>query len=309
MLEILQTHHRLSGRTCADRLGRRRADRPAVRGPARRSRDPGVAERGQVRRLPAAARLQTAALDARPTTRPRPPSSGLRAARRAGPGGRGRRRGPGQDPRGSCRSGCRDAVGALEETLDFTLAGRTGATPASRTVLTLAAAIRDRRRVTLRYRSWKGEETEARPGRPRPGLPLRTLVRHRTRPPFRRDPHLPHRPDRLGHGGRGDLRHPRRLRPGPACRLITGPSPLHAHRRGSSSTSRSPKPPPRPAVHRHTHRDSGRDPDDHARRIPRRCRHHARRPGPPLHHRRPARTTRRRPPPRRVASRTIAGPG
>ncbi|REF00434.1 helix-turn-helix transcriptional regulator [Thermomonospora umbrina] len=54
----------------------------------------------------------------------------------------------------------RDRVQALRDTLDFTLAPRPAAAPATDAVLTLAAAARDTRRVRLRYRSWKGEDSE-----------------------------------------------------------------------------------------------------------------------------------------------------
>lgn len=54
----------------------------------------------------------------------------------------------------------RDRVQALQETLGFTLTARNATTPATDAVLTLAAAARDRRRVRLRYRSWKGDDSE-----------------------------------------------------------------------------------------------------------------------------------------------------
>ncbi|MFB9237704.1 helix-turn-helix transcriptional regulator [Plantactinospora siamensis] len=54
----------------------------------------------------------------------------------------------------------RDRVEALQETLEFTASARHGAAPAADVVLTLAAAARDRRRVRLAYRSWRGADTE-----------------------------------------------------------------------------------------------------------------------------------------------------
>jgi predicted DNA-binding transcriptional regulator YafY len=54
----------------------------------------------------------------------------------------------------------RDRVAALRETLGFTLPPRESAMPDTSVLLLLAAAARDRQRVRLRYRSWRGEDTE-----------------------------------------------------------------------------------------------------------------------------------------------------
>ncbi|MBA9005687.1 helix-turn-helix transcriptional regulator [Thermomonospora cellulosilytica] len=54
----------------------------------------------------------------------------------------------------------RDRVQALEQTLAFTLAERDGTAPATAALLTLAAAARDRRRTRIRYRSWRGGDSE-----------------------------------------------------------------------------------------------------------------------------------------------------
>jgi predicted DNA-binding transcriptional regulator YafY len=54
----------------------------------------------------------------------------------------------------------RDRVTALHETLGFTLMPRDAAMPDTSVLLTLAAAARDRCRVRLTYRSWKGEDSE-----------------------------------------------------------------------------------------------------------------------------------------------------
>jgi predicted DNA-binding transcriptional regulator YafY len=54
----------------------------------------------------------------------------------------------------------RDRVGAVEATLGLTLVPRAAPTPATATVLTLAEAAREGRRARIRYRSWRGEETE-----------------------------------------------------------------------------------------------------------------------------------------------------
>lgn len=54
----------------------------------------------------------------------------------------------------------RDRVTALRETLGFTLAPRTPATPDTSVLLALAAAARDHQRVRVTYRSWRGEDSE-----------------------------------------------------------------------------------------------------------------------------------------------------
>jgi predicted DNA-binding transcriptional regulator YafY len=54
----------------------------------------------------------------------------------------------------------RDRVAALHETLGFTLMPRDAAMPDASVLLALAAAARDRHRVRLTYRSWKGEDSE-----------------------------------------------------------------------------------------------------------------------------------------------------
>jgi predicted DNA-binding transcriptional regulator YafY len=53
-----------------------------------------------------------------------------------------------------------DRVTALRETLGFTLTPRIPAMPDASVLLALASAARDRRRVRLAYRSWRGENTE-----------------------------------------------------------------------------------------------------------------------------------------------------
>jgi predicted DNA-binding transcriptional regulator YafY len=54
----------------------------------------------------------------------------------------------------------RDRVAALHDTLGFTLMPREAAMPDAAVLLALAAAARDRNRVRLTYRSWKGEDSE-----------------------------------------------------------------------------------------------------------------------------------------------------
>jgi predicted DNA-binding transcriptional regulator YafY len=54
----------------------------------------------------------------------------------------------------------RERINAVGETLDFTAVRRRPAAPAGSVVLTLADAAKQRRRVRLAYRSWRGEDTE-----------------------------------------------------------------------------------------------------------------------------------------------------
>jgi predicted DNA-binding transcriptional regulator YafY len=54
----------------------------------------------------------------------------------------------------------RDRVTALRETLGFTSTPRETAMPDTSVLLVLAAAARDRHRVRLTYRSWRGEDSE-----------------------------------------------------------------------------------------------------------------------------------------------------
>jgi predicted DNA-binding transcriptional regulator YafY len=54
----------------------------------------------------------------------------------------------------------RERVSAVQATLGFTLAQRQAPPPATATVLALAEAATQQRRVRLRYRSWRGEESE-----------------------------------------------------------------------------------------------------------------------------------------------------
>lgn len=54
----------------------------------------------------------------------------------------------------------RDRVTALRATLGLTMTAREATMPDSSVLLTLASAARERRRVRLTYRSWRGEDTE-----------------------------------------------------------------------------------------------------------------------------------------------------
>ncbi|WP_412544536.1 YafY family protein [Longispora sp. K20-0274] len=54
----------------------------------------------------------------------------------------------------------RDRTRAVADTLAFTLPASSGEPPDAAVLLTVATAARDHRRVTLRYVSWRGEETD-----------------------------------------------------------------------------------------------------------------------------------------------------
>ncbi|SDH81623.1 Predicted DNA-binding transcriptional regulator YafY, contains an HTH and WYL domains [Nonomuraea jiangxiensis] len=158
MLELLQAHHGLGGRDLAQRLG---VDERTVRRYASRLAELGIpvaAERGRYGgyQLMPGYKLPPLMLTDDEATAV---VLGLLAGRRLGLAAEATEAALAKIRR-VLPTTLREQVGALEETLDFTLAERAAPTPASRAVLTLAAAIRDRRRVTLRYRSWKGAETE-----------------------------------------------------------------------------------------------------------------------------------------------------
>ncbi|MFI7110181.1 helix-turn-helix transcriptional regulator [Nonomuraea sp. NPDC050227] len=158
MLELLQAHHVLGGRDLAQRLG---VDERTVRRYAARLADLGIpvaAERGRYGgyRLMPGYKLPPLMLTDDEATAV---VLGLLAGRRLGLAAEATEAALAKIRR-VLPATLRQQAGALEETLDFTLAARAARTPASRAVLTLAAAIRDRRRVTLGYRSWKGSTTE-----------------------------------------------------------------------------------------------------------------------------------------------------
>ncbi|MFG2074699.1 Predicted DNA-binding transcriptional regulator YafY, contains an HTH and WYL domains [Nonomuraea maritima] len=158
MLELLQAHHVLGGPDLARRLG---VDERTVRRYASRLAELGIpvtAERGRYGgyRLTPGYRLPPLMLTDDEATAV---VLGLLAGRRLGLAAAATEAALAKIRR-VLPSALREQAGALEETLDFTLAERAAPTPASRAVLALAAAIRDRRRVTLRHRSWKGDRTE-----------------------------------------------------------------------------------------------------------------------------------------------------
>lgn len=163
MLELLQAGHRLGGAELARRLG---VDERTVRRYAARLDDlgvPVVADRGRYggyRLMPGyklpplmltddeAVAVVLGLLAGRRTGLPGPAAeSALAKVQRVLP------------------DALRDRVQALRDTLGFTGPDRAagaapGAVPDTGAVLTLAAAAREHRRVRLRYRSWRGEETE-----------------------------------------------------------------------------------------------------------------------------------------------------
>jgi predicted DNA-binding transcriptional regulator YafY len=139
MLELLQANHHLTGRALADKLG---VEERTVRRYAGRLAELGIpvqADRGRYGgyRLMPGFKLPPLMLTDDEAT-----ESALAKVGRVLP------------------VALRDRVRALRETLGFTLATREGTAPAASVVLALAVAAHDRRRVRLRYRSWKGTETE-----------------------------------------------------------------------------------------------------------------------------------------------------
>ncbi|MEU9016801.1 YafY family protein [Actinomadura sp. NPDC048394] len=158
MLELLQAHHRMTGADLARRLG---VDERTVRRYAARLDDlgvPVVAERGRYGgyRLMPGYKLPPLMLTDDEAVAV---VLGLLAGRRLGL--------PGQATESALAkvqrvlpAALRDRVQALRETLGFTLAARDAAAPSTGVLLTLAAAVRERRRVRLRYRSWQGADSE-----------------------------------------------------------------------------------------------------------------------------------------------------
>ncbi|MCW2912830.1 MAG: helix-turn-helix, type 11 [Actinomycetia bacterium] len=158
MLELLQAEHHLTGRALADKLG---VEERTVRRYAGRLAELGIpvqADRGRYGgyRLMPGFKLPPLMLTDDEATAV---VLGLLAGRRLGLP-------PEATESALAKVGrvlpiaLRDRVRALRETLGFTLTTREGTAPAAAVVLALAAAAHDRRRVRLRYRSWKGAETE-----------------------------------------------------------------------------------------------------------------------------------------------------
>lgn len=158
MLELMQAHQRMSGAALAERLG---VDERTVRRYAGRLAELGIpvtAERGRYGgyRLMPGYKLPPLMLNDDEATAV---VLGLLAGRRLGLPGDAAESALAKVQRVLPRS-LRDRVQALQETLGFTLTSREGAAPATGTVLVLAQAARERRRVGMRYRSWKGSDSE-----------------------------------------------------------------------------------------------------------------------------------------------------
>ncbi|MDG4530626.1 YafY family protein [Streptomyces sp. AV19] len=158
MLELLQSHHRLGGAELARRLG---VDERTVRRYATRLAELGIpveAERGRYGgyRLMPGYKLPPLMLTGDEAVAV---VLGLLAGRRLGLPGEAAESALAKVQR-VLPAGLRDRVQALRETLEFTLEAREGTRPAADAVLTLAEATRERRRVRMRYRSWRGADSE-----------------------------------------------------------------------------------------------------------------------------------------------------
>jgi predicted DNA-binding transcriptional regulator YafY len=158
MLELLQAGHQLTVGALAERLG---VDERTVRRYAARLAELGIpveARRGRYggyRLLPGFKLPPLMLTDDEATA----VVLGLLAGRRLGLPGDATESALAKVQR-VLPAALRERVRALQETLGFTLAHRAGTPPATSAVLTLAAAARDRRRVRLLYRSWKGAQSE-----------------------------------------------------------------------------------------------------------------------------------------------------
>lgn len=158
MLELLQAHHRLGGRDLARRLG---VDERTVRRYAARLGELGVpvaAERGRhggYRLMPGYKLPPLMLTDDEAAA----VVLGLLAGRRLGLPGHATESALAKVQR-VLPAALRDHVQALRDTLGFTFAARDAAAPDTGAVLALAGAARQRRRVRLRYRSWRGDDTE-----------------------------------------------------------------------------------------------------------------------------------------------------
>ncbi|GAA0954077.1 YafY family protein [Actinocorallia libanotica] len=158
LLELLQAHHRMGGAELAERLG---VDERTVRRYARRLDElgiPVVAERGRYGgyRLMPGYKLPPLMLNDDEATAT---VLGLLAARRLGLAATAAEAALAKVRR-VLPAALGERVEALRETLGFTLAERQAVTPDADKVLGLASAVRERRRVVLRYRSYQGAETE-----------------------------------------------------------------------------------------------------------------------------------------------------
>lgn len=158
MLELLQAHQRVGGAALAERLG---VDQRTVRRYAGRLAElgiPVVAERGRYGgyRLMPGYKLPPLMLTDDEATAV---VLGLLTGRRLGLPGPAAEVALAKVQR-VLPPALRDRIQSLQETLGFTMGTREGAAPATAAVLTLAEAARHRRRVRLRYVSWKGADSE-----------------------------------------------------------------------------------------------------------------------------------------------------
>ena len=161
LLELLQANPRLGGTELAERLG---VDPRTVRRDVARLQElgiPVVAERGRYggyRLLPGYKLPPLMLTDDEATA----VVLGLLAGRRLGLATST----PGAADSALAKltrvlpAALRERTEAVQATLDFTLPARPGRAPATATVLVLAEATRRRRRVHLRYRSFKGRDSE-----------------------------------------------------------------------------------------------------------------------------------------------------
>lgn len=158
MLELLQARSHLGGRELADRLG---VDERTVRRYAAHLTDlgiPVVAQRGRhggYRLMPGYKIPPLMFTDDEATV----VVLSLMAARRIGLPGQAADQALDKIQR-VLPATVRAQVEALRTTLAFTLPEREGVAPTTPVALALAAAARQHRRVGIRYRSWRGEETE-----------------------------------------------------------------------------------------------------------------------------------------------------
>ena len=158
MLELLQANHRIGGADLARRL---QVDERTIRRYARRLEElgvPVVAERGRhggYRLMPGYKLPPLMLTDDEATA----VVLGLLAGRRLGLPGHATESALAKVRR-VLPAALAERVQALQDTLAFTLPARDGAAPATPVLLTLAEAVRARRRVRIGYRSWRASTSE-----------------------------------------------------------------------------------------------------------------------------------------------------
>src|SRR5215207_4240629 len=160
MREVLQARGTVSGRGARRAARGRPAHRPSLRGQARGARHPRRGRARSLRRLPAPAGLQAPAADAdrREATAV---LLGLIVSRQTGISTEGSAvdEALAKIPR-VLSTGLRDRVGALEGSLGWTSRPREPQPPATEVLLTLATAIRRKRRALIRYATPGRQETD-----------------------------------------------------------------------------------------------------------------------------------------------------